>query len=99
MNKINWHVRFNKENKLFILRTAASILVPILAYLGLNVTDLTSWPAVGQLLLDFFTNPYLIGLTVFNILNVIPDPTTPGIADSPRALTYDEPGKEDYHAR
>lgn len=95
MKNINWRVRFNKDNKVFILRLVAAIIIPVLAYLGLEATDLTSWGIVGQVLIDFFTNPYLIAITVFNIINLIPDPTTSGIKDSKQALTYDKPRKDD----
>ena len=43
------------------------------------------------LLVKFVNNPYLVGLTIVNILNIIPDPTTKGFGDSADALTYDEP--------
>ena len=93
MKNINWKVRFNKYNKTFILRFLAAVCLPALVYLGLNVTDLTTWDKVGQVLVSFISNPYLIGLTVFNALNVVPDPTTEGLSDSARALGYDEPSK------
>ncbi|EAG8700710.1 holin [Listeria monocytogenes] len=80
--KINWKVRFNKKNLTFIARFLAALIVPILAYMGLEVTDFTSWDSVGDLLISFITNPYLIGLTVFNAINLIPDPTTSGLSDS-----------------
>ena len=47
--KINWKVRF--KNPLFIAQLGMSILVPILAYAGLTVQDLTTWKALGDLLL------------------------------------------------
>lgn len=90
---INWKVRFNKKNKLFIVRTVAAILLPILAYQNLEATDITSWNAFGQLLVDLVTNPYLIAITLVNVINIIPDPTTDGVGDSPIALQYKEPAK------
>ena len=90
---INWKVRFNKKNKLFIVRTIAAILVPVLAYLGLEATDITSWATLGQVAIDFISNPYLIGITIVSVLNIIPDPTTDGIGDSPTALQYKTPAK------
>lgn len=93
MKSINWKVRFNKENVTFIIRFVAALLIPVLAYLGLEVTDLTSWKLIGDVLLQFISNPFLLGLTVINALNMIPDPTTKGITDSEKALNYTEPKK------
>lgn len=93
MKNINWKVRFNKDNITFIIRFVAALIIPVLAYLGLEVTDLTSWKLIGDVLLQFISNPFLLGLTVINALNMIPDPTTKGITDSEKALNYTEPKK------
>lgn len=88
---MNLKVRFNRKNFVFITRFIAALLVPVLAYLGIQLTDITSWAALGQILIDFISNPYLVVLTVFNGLNTWPDPTTTGLGDSPAALTYNAP--------
>lgn len=92
--KINWKVRFSKENISFILRFIGALLVPVLAYLGLEFKDLTSWQSIGQVLIDFIRNPYLVGLTIINALNMVPDPTTKGLSDSSKALTYQKPKQD-----
>ncbi|WP_313894666.1 phage holin [Psychrobacillus sp.] len=91
MKIINWKVRFSKENIQFIVRFIASLLIPILAYMGLKLDDIITWALVGDILKDFISNPYLIALTVINAINVIPDPTTVGIRDSRQALLYVKP--------
>ena len=91
---INWKVRFNLKNKTFLLRVAFALALPILAYFNLKLEDLVSWRVIFDLLGKFFANPYLVGLTVVNILNIIPDPTTKGLTDSKQALEYENP-KED----
>lgn len=88
---INWKVRFSKNNKTFITRFALAVIVPVLAYLGLKFEDLTSWAAVGKVLVDFISNPYLIALALVNALNILPDPTTVGLSDSDRAMSYTQP--------
>lgn len=88
---INWKVRFNKKNVAFLARFLVAILVPALAYLGYKAEDVTSWEAVGRILTQFISNPYLIVLTAFNAFNMIPDPTTAGLGDSTQALTYEAP--------
>lgn len=89
MNKINWKIRFTSKNKAFLTRLVLAIALPILAYFGIKFEDLKSWDAVGTLLIKFISNPYLVGLTIVNILNLIPDPTTSGFGDSEQALGYD----------
>ena len=89
---INWRVRFSLKNKTFLLRVALAL--PILAYFNLKLEDLVSWGVILDLLGKFFANPYLVGLTIVNILNIIPDPTTAGLSDSKQALEYENP-KED----
>ena len=91
---INWKVRFNLKNKTFLLRVAFALVLPILAYFNLKLEGLVSWGVIFGLLGKFFSNPYLVGLTIVNILNIIPDPTTKGLTDSKQALEYENP-KED----
>lgn len=95
MTKINWKIRFTKDNILFIIRVLIAVLTPALAIAGLDVKDLTSWSAVLDILVQIVTNPYLLGLTIIGFLNILPDPTTKGIGDSEQALTYETP-KEGY---
>lgn len=87
--KINWKVRF--RNPYFWIQIGVAILMPILAYLGLSVEDLTTWNKVGQVLLEAVSNPYVLGLVVASVFNAIQDPTTKGLSDSEKALTYTEP--------
>lgn len=82
--KINWKVRF--KNPLFVAQLGMSILVPILAYAGLTVQDLTTWKALGDLLLSAFSNPYVLGLVAISVYNAVLDPTTKGLNDSLNVL-------------
>ena len=45
---INWKVRFNKKNIVFISQVIVSVVVPVLAYFGMNASDLTTWGKVGE---------------------------------------------------
>ena len=86
---MNLKVRF--KNPVFIAQFILAILTPILAYAGLTVQDLTSWQALGEILLGAIRNPYVLGLIVVSVWNALNDPTTAGITDSAQALTYDKP--------
>lgn len=88
---MNLKVRF--KNPVFIAQFILAILTPILAYAGLTVQDLTSWAALGDILLGAIKNPYVLGLIIISVWNALNDPTTAGIADSELAMTYDKPKK------
>lgn len=89
--KINWKVRF--KNPVFIAQLVLSIITPILAYVGMSASDITSWTILGQLLIGAISNPYVLGLVAVSVWNCINDPTTEGISDSERALTYEKPAE------
>lgn len=88
---INLKVRF--KNPVFIAQLVLAVLTPILAYAGLTVQDLTSWEALGNILLNAISNPYVLGLVAVSMWNAVNDPTTAGIKDSAQAMTYEEPKK------
>lgn len=86
---MNLKVRF--KNPVFIAQLVLAILTPILAYAGLTFQDLTSWAALGNILMGALSNPYVLGLIVVSVWNALNDPTTAGITDSTQAMTYDKP--------
>lgn len=87
--KINWLVRF--KNPVFIAQLVLSVLVPIVGYVGINLSDITSWQILGSLFVRAVSNPYVLGIVIVSVYNAVTDPTTRGIGDSERALTYTEP--------
>ena len=86
---INWMVRF--KNPIWWGQLFLAIASPILAYYGLNFKDLNTWNSVFDLLLNAIKNPYIVGLIAVNVFNTINDPTTKGLSDSQRALSYSVP--------
>ena len=86
---INLKVRF--KNPVFIAQLVLSVLTPVLAYAGLTLADMTSWSALGQILIDAIMNPYVLGLVVVSVWNALNDPTTAGLSDSAQAMTYTAP--------
>lgn len=91
MNKINWKIRFNKENILFIAQVVISVIIPILTYFGLQASDLTTWMKVKEVFVDAIENPYVLVMAIVSLFNAITDPTTKGIGDSTAALLYTKP--------
>lgn len=89
---INWKIRF--KNPVFIAQLFMAIILPVLAYTGLTVQDMTSWSLLGRVLLDAVLNPYVLGLVIVNVWQTVNDPTTTGISDSERAMQYTEPNAD-----
>ena len=95
---INWKVRM--QSPCWWLGMAGIVASPVLAYLGLAYSDLTTWSSVGNVFVQFVSNPYLIGTVVVAVLGAIgvtADPTTKGFGDSARAMTYTKPSEKPTH--
>jgi phi LC3 family holin len=91
--KINWTIRI--KNPLWWAQIGLAILTPILAYAGLTASDITTWAALGELLLGAVSNPYVLFTVAVSVWNACNDPTVKGLSDSAQALTYDKPkGRE-----
>lgn len=84
--KVNWKVRF--KNKVF-LASFISVIVTFV-YTMLEMFDVV--PAITQNTVLHIVNEVLM---LLSILGVIVDPTTQGVGDSLRALTYEEPWDDD----
>ena len=95
---INWKVRMQSPS--WWLGIAGIVASPVLAYLGLAYSDLTTWSSVGNVFVQFVGNPYLIGTVIVAVLGAIGvtvDPTTKGLGDSARAMTYTKPSEKPSH--
>lgn len=89
--KINWKVRF--KNPVFWVQVAVAVILPMLANLGLAWEDMTTWAALGGVLLESIKNPVIVVAVIVSVWNAVNDPTTAGLGDSSQALTYEEPRK------
>lgn len=87
--KINWLIRF--KNPIFWVQVGAAFLLPILAYFGLTLEQLSSWGMLGDTLIRAIANPYVVGTVLVSVWSAVNDPTTKGARDSERALAYKEP--------
>lgn len=83
--KINWKVRFH--NKTFLASLIS--LVVVFIYNLLQLLEIT--PQVDQNVIMQVVEGVL---TILGMIGVITDPTTAGLADSDRAMTYIEPHKD-----
>ena len=88
------NIKVRLKNPVFLAQLVLAVLLPILAYMGLTVADLTSWGMFFNCMLEAVKNPYILGLVAVSVWNALNDPTTAGFSDSDRALHYDTPYKE-----
>lgn len=89
--KINWKVR--AKNPVFWVNIVIAILMPVLTYMGLTWQDMTTWGALGGVLLAAVKNPVVVVAVIVSVVNVLNDPTTTGFGDSVQALGYKKPQK------
>lgn len=88
---LNWKVRFNKKNILFIAQVIVSVVIPVLTYFGLQASDLTTWSKVWETFIQAISNPYVVVMAIVSLFNAVTDPTTKGISDSTSVLSYTQP--------
>lgn len=82
---INWKVRF--KNKVWLGSFFSLVVGFVYSMLGLFGV----FPAVTQNVVMQLINQVL---TFLGLIGVIVDPTTAGIGDSQRAMSYDEPWQD-----
>ena len=80
--KLNWKVRF--KNKVWL----GSFIALIVGFIYSMLALFDVYPAVTQNLVMQILNQIL---TFLGLIGVVVDPTTAGIEDSDRAMTYVEP--------
>ena len=86
--KINWTVRLkNKQFWLSVVPAIALVVQAVAALFGYTI-DLTTIVGKVQAVVNA-----VFGLLV--ILGIVVDPTTAGVGDSERAMSYDEPWQDE----
>lgn len=83
--RINWKLRLQNKTTL----TALVMALVALIYQVLGVCGVV--PRVAQ---DQVTTIVSMVINILCLLGIVVDPTTAGIGDSNRALTYDEPQQD-----
>ena len=80
--KINWKVRL--KNPVFWLTVIPAVIALVYTILGL----LGVVPTISE---DTLVNAVTAIISALTTVGVLIDPTTKGVGDSERALTYEEP--------
>ena len=81
---INLDARLQNPQYWFMLGMA--VILPIATYMGINTQDITSWNALGNMLVEAIKNPYLLVMVIANVYNATIDGTTKGFKDSQMML-------------
>ena len=84
--KVNWKVRF--KNKVFL----ASFLSLIVSFIYSMLALFDVFPSVTKNNVIEIINQVL---SFLGLIGVIVDPTTDGLSDSKRAMSYEEPWKDE----
>ena len=85
--KINWKVRIrNKQFWLAVIPAVALVAQAVAAVFGYTI-DLTTWVGKIQAVVNAV-------FALLAILGIVVDPTTAGVGDSDRAMTYEEPWQD-----
>ena len=83
--KINWKVRL--KNPVFWLTIIPAVIALVYTVLGLFGVV----PTISE---DVLVNAVTAIISALTTVGVLVDPTTKGVGDSDRALTYEEPSGE-----
>lgn len=86
---INWKVRLN--NPTFWLHVAAAIIVPVFAHFGVNIDEIETWQSLYEIFGEALSNPAVVFAMAVSVWNLLIDPTTRGLSDSDKAMTYVKP--------
>ena len=84
MPKINWKLR--GQNPMFYIQVALSFFIPVLGYLGLNWSDVTTWGSFFDVVMGALSNPYCLSIALVSVFNAVVDSSSPGVSDSNHVL-------------
>ncbi len=80
--KINWKLRIKN------VWPWIGIITLILSAMGCDPEMFTSWEIVWDEFLALVSNPFRLGTVAISVISILVDPTTKGLGDSQRAMTY-----------
>ena len=83
--KINWKLR---------LQNKATLTALVMAMVALVYQVLGVFGVVPRVMQDQLTTIISMVINILCLLGIVVDPTTAGVSDSVRAMSYDEPRKE-----
>ncbi len=87
--KINWKVRF--KNPVFWRNILIAFIAPVLTYMGINMSDLTTWQAVFDVLKQAVMNPVILVSVLVSVWNALNASTSSGDSEPLESKSSIEP--------
>lgn len=87
------NIKVRMRNPVFWVQLIGAMVLPVLAYFNLTAEDFTTWPMVWETFCRAIANPYVVVTMLWAAWNALNDPTTAGVSDSMRAMSYTKPYK------
>lgn len=88
---MNMNIKVRVRNPWFWVGVVSVAITAI----GVDPQTFTSWAAVWEGIKAVLSNPVQLVTMCLAVLSVFIDPTTAGLSDSEKALTYDAPRKDE----
>lgn len=89
---MNMNIKVRVRNPWFWVGVVSVAITAI----GVDPQTFTSWAAVWEGIKAVLSNPVQLVTMCLAVLSVFIDPTTAGVSDSEKALTYDAPRKDSH---
>lgn len=89
---MNMNIRVRVRNPWFWV----GVLSVAITAIGVDPQTFTSWAAVWEGIKAVLSNPVQLVTMCLAVLSVFIDPTTAGLSDSAKALTYSAPRKDSH---
>ena len=89
---MNMNIKVRVRNPWFWVGVVSVAITAI----GVDPLTFTSWAAVWEGIKAVLSNPVQLVTMCLAVLSVFIDPTTAGLSDSEKALTYDAPRKDSH---
>lgn len=89
---MNMNIRVRVRNPWFWV----GVLSVAITAIGVDPQTFTSWAAVWEGIKAVLSNPVQLVTMCLAVLSVFIDPTTAGLSDSEKALTYSAPRKDSH---
>jgi phi LC3 family holin len=89
---MNMNIKVRVRNPWFWVGVVSVAITAI----GVDPQTFTSWAAVWEGIKAVLSNPVQLVTMCLAVLSVFIDPTTAGLSDSEKALTYDAPRKDSH---
>lgn len=89
---MNMNIKVRVRNPWFWVGVVSVAITAI----GVDPQTFTSWAAVWEGIKAVLSNPVQLVTMCLAVLSVFIDPTTAGVGDSEKTLTYDAPRKDSH---